>query len=49
VKWWKAASKQGDTRAQRWLGLMYAMEEGVLQDYVRAYMWGALSEQNGLK
>jgi TPR repeat protein len=47
VKWWKAASEQGDTRAQRWLGLMYAMGKGVVQDSVRAYMRGGIAASNG--
>jgi TPR repeat protein len=47
VKWWKAASKQEDTRAQRWLGLMYAMEEGVPLDYKTALKWHKLAAEQG--
>ncbi len=37
--WSRKAAEQGNARAQGRLGLMYNDGQGVLQDYVQAYMW----------
>jgi uncharacterized protein len=43
AKWYRLAADQGDSLAQQYLGNMYFKGHGVPQDYVRAFMWLALS------
>jgi uncharacterized protein len=43
VKWYRKAADQGLADAQFNLGLLYAKGQGVLRDYVQAYMWFELS------
>ena len=39
MKWYRLAAKIGDANAQGNLGLMYANDTGIPQDYSLAYMW----------
>jgi TPR repeat protein len=39
VKWYTLAAKKGYVEAQSSLATMYEYGEGVLTNYVRAYMW----------
>ena len=47
VKWYRLAAEQGDSDAQLNLGVMYALGQGVLKDYVYAHMWGNIASSNG--
>jgi hypothetical protein len=47
AKWYKLAAEQGNVVAQYNLGLSYYYGEGVLLDYVYAYMWTNISASNG--
>ncbi|MEL0206757.1 MAG: sel1 repeat family protein, partial [Alphaproteobacteria bacterium] len=38
---------QGLTEAQYTLGGVYALGQGVIQDYVQAHMWGNIARSNG--
>ena len=49
VKWFRMAAEQGEASAQFKLGIMYAMGEGVPEDYVMAYVWANLSAAQGQK
>ena len=46
VYWYELAAKQGYVEAQYNLGHMYT-RRGVLQDYVKAYMWWDICAENG--
>ncbi len=39
VRWYRKAAKQGNSKAQSNLGLMYSNSEGVPQDYIEAHKW----------
>ena len=43
AKWYRMAADKGVASAQNNLGVMYAGGQGVLQDYVQAYMWFTLA------
>ena len=47
VKWYKLAAEQGYANAQAKLGVQYATGAGVIQDYVRAHMWGNIAASDG--
>ena len=47
VKWYRKAAAQGHAPAQVTLGLMYAIGEGVPQDFVTAYAWWDIAAANG--
>ena len=47
LKEWKPLAGQGDADAQYNLGVMYALGEGVIKDYVYAHMWGNIASMNG--
>ena len=49
VKWFRLSAEQGNASAQNMLGLMYSKGQGVLQDYVLAYMWYNIAGSNGYK
>ncbi len=49
VRWYRAASEQGDANAQANLGSMYASGEGVPEDYVLAYAWFNLAGAQGVE
>jgi len=40
---WRPLADQGDTSAQRNLGLMYFRGQGVPQDYAQAFAWWHLA------
>ena len=44
---WEALAKEGSSKAQYKLALMYEKGEGFLQDFVYAHMWANLSVANG--
>ena len=46
VKWYRKAAEQGYVMAQYNLGVMYALGQGVPPDYVEAYAWSLLAEEN---
>ena len=46
-KEYELLAKQGNAEAQFFLGLMYAMGQGVLQDYKMAHMYFNISAANG--
>ena len=48
-KLWLPLAEQGYANAQHNLGVMYAIGQGVPQDYVLAHMWWNLSGSNGFK
>jgi TPR repeat protein len=37
--WFREAAEQGEAKAQSMLGVLYALGQGVPQDYVQAHMW----------
>ena len=41
------SAKQGCYTAQNFLGTLYQRGEGVLKDYIQAYMWYELASYNG--
>ena len=47
VRWYRKAAEQGDAAAQRFLGGMFDIGQGVPQDYVQAHMWLNLSANQG--
>ena len=47
MKWFRKAAEQGDAYAQVNLGFMYGTGEGVLMNYVKAYMWYSLAKAQG--
>ncbi len=47
MKWYRLAAEQGLAFAQKNLGLMYAMGQGVPQDYKAAYAWFSVAAANG--
>ena len=49
MKWWRKAAEQGNAKAQRNLGLMYAKGKGVTQNNVYAHMWFNIVAANGDK
>ena len=44
---WTPLAKQGNASAQKSLGAMYFLGQGVIQDYVYAHMWGNIAASNG--
>jgi len=44
---WRPLAKQGNARAQRYLGWMYLGGEGVTQDYKKAVKWLQMSAEQG--
>ncbi len=47
LKWYRLAANQGDSEAQRLLGVCYECGNGVPQDYVEAAKWYRLSAEQG--
>ena len=47
VKWFTLSAEQGYTDAQYNLGLMYGLGEGVIEDFIRGYMWINIVASNG--
>ena len=47
VRWYLKAAEQGHAFAQASLGLMYAMGQGVPEDYIQAYAWFSLAAAQG--
>ena len=47
VAWYRKSAEQGHAHAQHNLCLHYKTGEGVAKDYVYAYMWCNLSNENG--
>ncbi|MBT7311435.1 sel1 repeat family protein, partial [bacterium] len=47
--WYRKAAEQENVNAQFELGFMYALGNGVAQDYVLAHMWLNLSVAQGHK
>jgi TPR repeat protein len=47
VKWWRAASKQGDAFAQYNLGVAYANARGVVKDVLEAAKWYRAAAEQG--
>lgn len=43
IKWYRKAAEQGNPNAQILLGSMYALGEGIPEDYVTAYMWCSIA------
>jgi TPR repeat protein len=48
LKWYEKAAAQGNAKAQFNLGVMCGTGEGVLQDFVKAYMWLNLAAEQGI-
>ena len=46
-KWYSIAASQRDAQAMTNLGILYAMGDGVQEDYIEAYKWGNLGGANG--
>ena len=46
---WTPLAEQGGAEARARLGLMYAEEQGVSQDYVTAHMWANIASMNGVE
>jgi uncharacterized protein len=46
-QWFEQAAAQEVSQAQVLLATMYALGQGVPQDYVRAYMWSDLAAVSG--
>jgi TPR repeat protein len=46
-RWYRKAAEQEDADAQFNLGMMYAAEHGVPQDYVQSHMWLNLAASRG--
>jgi TPR repeat protein len=44
---WRPLAKDGDARAQHWLGFAYAKGRGVAKDYARAATWFAKAAKHG--
>ena len=49
MKWYRLAAEQGYANAQGNLGLMYALGDGVVADYMPAYMWLKIAASSGNK
>ena len=49
VRLYRQSAEQGNVLAQKYLGVMYVLGQGVPQDYVLAHMWFSLSGSNGYK
>ena len=49
AQWYKRAADKGHSAAQSNLGIMYAIGQGIPQDYVLAHMWFNLASANGDK
>jgi hypothetical protein len=47
VRWYRAAAEQGDPLGQHALGAMYAMGQGVEQDFIEAMRWYRRSAEQG--
>lgn len=47
AEWYRRAAEQGIAIAQHNLGAKYALGQGVIQDYVKAHMWGNIAKSNG--
>ncbi len=48
MKWYRNAAEQGDTVAQRDLGLIYDNGWGVPQNHIQAYKWYHLAADQGI-
>ena len=49
MKWYRLAAKQYNTTAQNNMGLLYVKGQGVIRDFVRAYMWWNIAASSGNK
>ena len=49
VKWYRKAAELGNAEAMTGLGIMYADEQGVIEDDVEAYAWFNVAAAKGLK
>ena len=49
VKWYRLAAEQGNADAQYNLGNAYERGQGVIQDFVYAYMWWNIAASSGDK
>jgi TPR repeat protein len=47
VKWYRKSAEQGNAKAQYNLGYMYAIGQGVTQEYVFAHMWFNIAASAG--
>ena len=47
MKWYQHAAKNENAYAQRFMGIMYANGQGVLQDYKEAMKWFKLAADQG--
>lgn len=47
LKEWRPLAEQGNVDAQWWLGGMYALGQGVIQDNVYAHIWYNIAASNG--
>ena len=47
VKWYRKAAEQGDTQAQRNLGIMYSSGSGVVKDEAEAVKWWRKAGEKG--
>ena len=49
VRLYRQSAEQGNVLAQKYLGVMYVLGQGVPQDYVLAHMWWNICGSNGKK
>ena len=49
LKEWRPLAEQGNADAQSWLGVLYRVGLGVLQDPIAAHMWNSIAAANGNK
>ena len=47
TKWYRLSAEQGNANAQSYLGDMYTIGQGVLQDYKEAVKWYRLAAEQG--
>ena len=45
--WFQAAARDGDVEAQRYLGMIFFLGQGVEQDYAQASLWLGKATQGG--
>jgi TPR repeat protein len=49
VRLYRQSAKQGNVLGQKYLGVMYAVGQGVSKDYIFAHMWWNICGSNGDK
>ena len=49
MRWTRKAAEQGVADAQKFLGILYAIGEGVPEDDIQAYAWISLASAQGVE